>query len=95
MLILMHYVHWVFKRAQILTPMLTRVLNLPIIYLVRQQQRLQESHKRRGCGNHQGHLHRKREEDAMKMKEEKEEAAMEYEGGVDFTSTQNKVYCSK
>lgn len=31
----------------------------------------------------------------MKMKEEKEEAAVEQEGGVEFTSTQNKVYCSK
>lgn len=36
MLILMNYVHWVFKRAQILTPMLTSLLNLAIIYLVRQ-----------------------------------------------------------
>lgn len=91
----MNYVHWVFKWAQILTPMLTSLLNLPIIYLVRQQQRLQESHERRGWGNHRGHLHRKREEDVMKMKEEKEEAATEYEGGVDFTSTQNRVSCSK
>lgn len=40
MLILMNYVHWVFKRAGFLTLMLTRLLNLPIIYLVRQQQRL-------------------------------------------------------
>lgn len=73
----MNYVLWVFKQAQILTPMLTSLPNLSIIHFGRQQQRLQESHKRRGCENHQWHLERKREEDVMKMKEEKEEAAME------------------
>lgn len=57
--------------------MLTSFPNLSIIHFGRQQQRLQESHKRRGCENHQGHLERKREEDVMKMKEEKEEAAVE------------------
>ncbi|KAA8584167.1 hypothetical protein FQN60_007952 [Etheostoma spectabile] len=40
-------------------------------------QRAQESSERRSNGNHQGHLHRKREEDVMKMNEEKEEAAIE------------------
>lgn len=75
----MNYVLWVFKQAQILTPMLTSLPNLSIIHFGRQQQRLQDSHKRRGCENqnHQWHLERKREEDVMKMKEEKEEAAVE------------------
>ena len=50
--------------------MLASRLNLPRIYLDKQQ-KLQESHKGRVSGNHQGHLHRKREEDVMKMKEEK------------------------
>lgn len=83
------------SKPGILTPMLTSLLNLLIIYLIRQRQRLQESLERRGSGNHQGHLQRKREEDVMKMKEEKEEAAKEQEGGAAFTSAQNKDYSGK
>lgn len=69
----MNYVRWLFRQAQILTLILTKLLNLVLIYLVR----VQESHERKGCGNHQGHLQRKREVDVMKMKEQKEEAAVE------------------
>lgn len=83
------------SKPGILTPMLTSLLHLLIIYLIRQRQRLQESLERRGSGTHQGHYQRKREEDVMKMKEEKEEPAKEQEGGVAFTNAYNKVYSGK
>lgn len=55
-----------------LSSILTSLLDDRLIYLVRQQQR------GGSCGNHQGHLRRKREEDVMEMKEEKDEADVEY-----------------